>query len=168
MILKRLFKKIIAIIFHLLPATSCFSTKRLLFKLMGYQVGSNVRICSSAKILTSGPVQIGAGTWIGHEFMLAGGKAPVSMGANCDIAPRVTIITGSHEILIGKNRIAGPGYSSEINIGNGCWIATGATILGGTKIGNCCIVAAGAVVKGEFPERCIIAGVPARIIKKLK
>lgn len=52
-----------------------------------------------------------------------------------------------------------------IAIGNNCWIGAKATILDGTKIGNGCIVAAGAVVTGQFPDNCILGGVPARIIK---
>ena len=39
------------------------------------------------------------------------------------------------------------------------------TILDGTVLGAGCVVAAGAVVKGEFPENCVIGGIPAKIIK---
>jgi acetyltransferase-like isoleucine patch superfamily enzyme len=52
-----------------------------------------------------------------------------------------------------------------ITIGNDVWLGAKVTILDGTVIGDGCIVAAGAVVKGEFPPRSIIAGVPARVVK---
>ena len=52
-----------------------------------------------------------------------------------------------------------------IVIGANCWIGAKVTILDGTRLGNGCVVAAGAVVKGEFPDNCIIGGVPAKVIK---
>lgn len=41
------------------------------------------------------------------------------------------------------------------------------TILGPCTIGNGVTVAAGAVVRGTFPDNCVIGGVPARILKRL-
>lgn len=52
-----------------------------------------------------------------------------------------------------------------IKIGSNCWIGAKVTILDGTIIGNGCIVAAGAVVRGQFPDNCVIGGVPAKILK---
>ncbi|MFE8102961.1 acyltransferase [Brenneria goodwinii] len=55
---------------------------------------------------------------------------------------------------------------SPITIGSSCFIGAGARILSGTTLGDHCIVGANAVVKGKFPPGCVIAGIPARIIKK--
>jgi acetyltransferase-like isoleucine patch superfamily enzyme len=58
---------------------------------------------------------------------------------------------------------------SEIIIGHDVWIGSGATLLKGAKIGSGSIIASGAVVlKGDYPERSLIAGNPARIIKNLE
>ena len=54
----------------------------------------------------------------------------------------------------------------RIEIGNKVWIATGAMILPGVKIGDGAIVAAGAVVTKDVPERCMVAGIPAKVIKE--
>lgn len=40
-------------------------------------------------------------------------------------------------------------------------------ILKGTKIGNNVVVGAGSVVNGSFPDNCIIAGNPAKIVKQI-
>jgi len=58
--------------------------------------------------------------------------------------------------------------TSPVVIGRDCHIANGAVILPGVKIGNHCVVGANSVVSAGscFPDYCIIAGVPARIIKK--
>ncbi|CAM3781650.1 hypothetical protein [Avibacterium endocarditidis] len=56
--------------------------------------------------------------------------------------------------------------SKDIIIGYRVWVAYGATIWGGSQIGNGSIVGAYSVVKKRFPNNCIIAGVPAKVIRK--
>ena len=59
-----------------------------------------------------------------------------------------------------------PLVTSPVSIGDGCWIAENVKILRGSIIGEKCIVAANSVVKGKFPAYSIIAGNPAKVIKK--
>jgi acetyltransferase-like isoleucine patch superfamily enzyme len=54
----------------------------------------------------------------------------------------------------------------DTSIGENCFIGIGASIQAGTTLGKHCIVGTNAVVRGTFPDYCVIAGVPARIIKK--
>lgn len=133
----------------------------------GAEVGVHVRVVSSVRFQLCGDLRIGANTWIGHQTLIVGGGAEVKIGEQCDIAPRVLIVTGTHLVNYQNSKAAGEGYSLPICISNGCWIGANATILGGTEIGECSIVAAGSVVKGTFPARVLIAGNPARIVKKL-
>ena len=58
-------------------------------------------------------------------------------------------------------------YAKPIRIGSGSWICSSATICGGVTIGKNCIVAAGAVVNRDVPDNCIVAGVPAKVLRKL-
>jgi virginiamycin A acetyltransferase len=53
-----------------------------------------------------------------------------------------------------------------IEIGNDVWIGLGATILNGVKIGDGVTVAAGSVVISDVPSYCVVAGVPAKIVKR--
>lgn len=58
--------------------------------------------------------------------------------------------------------------AQEIWIGDDVWLGAQSIVLKGTKIGSGSIVAAGSVVTGgEFPERSLIAGNPARRVKEL-
>jgi len=57
--------------------------------------------------------------------------------------------------------------SREIRIGKNCFIGCNTIILKGTVLGDGCVVGAGAVVSGKFEDGCVIAGNPARVIKKL-
>lgn len=54
----------------------------------------------------------------------------------------------------------------EVNIGKNSWIGTNAVIIG-AKIGRNCVVAANSVVTNDVPDYCIVAGAPAKIVKKI-
>lgn len=56
----------------------------------------------------------------------------------------------------------------EIHIGNNCFIGCNSIILKGTILGDGCVVGAGAVVSGKFEDNCVIAGNPAKVIRKLE
>lgn len=55
---------------------------------------------------------------------------------------------------------------SETHIGKNCFIGAGARIQAGTRLGTQCIVGANAVVRGSFPDYCVLVGAPARIVKR--
>jgi acetyltransferase-like isoleucine patch superfamily enzyme len=58
--------------------------------------------------------------------------------------------------------------SDEIVIGNDVWLGAGCVILKGARIGHGSIVAAGAVVTaGNYPDRSVLAGNPAKVVKAL-
>ena len=52
-----------------------------------------------------------------------------------------------------------------MSVGAGSWLGAGAIILPGTVIGRNVVVAAGSVVRGHVPDRCVVAGVPAKVIR---
>ena len=81
-------------------------------------------------------------------------------------ADRVSFVTNIHhyediDVSIKCQRSS----SKKIVIGDGTWIGMNATILAGTQIGKNCVVAAHSVVKGNFPDYCVIEGIPGRILK---
>ena len=149
--------------FSIIPETRLFEFKRWLLNFSGAKISPNTRICSSFRLLGSAEFHVGKNTWIGHEVLIVA-SAPVTLGDNVDIAPRVFIGTGTHEIDPRGQRVAGPGRSLPIEIENGVWIGAGATILPGITIGEMAIVGAGAVVVRNVPARAIVGGVPAIII----
>ena len=54
---------------------------------------------------------------------------------------------------------------SDIVVGDNVYISTGVTILGPVTIGNNVTIGAGAVVVKDIPDNCVVAGVPAKIVK---
>lgn len=164
--MKGISRYLVGIILPILPETRCFGFKRWLLRVYGAKIGKNVRICSSAKFLGSGELVIGDNTWIGHQCLISS-SSKIIIGANCDLAPRVYIGTGTHEITVNCDRVANIEISSDIKIGDGCWLCVNTTILPGVEIGNKCIIAAGAVVTKPFQaDLLLIAGVPA-VVKKI-
>jgi acetyltransferase-like isoleucine patch superfamily enzyme len=54
----------------------------------------------------------------------------------------------------------------ETTVGENCFIGSGAKINAGTSLGKHCVVGANAVVRGQFPDYCVIVGAPAKVIKR--
>jgi acetyltransferase-like isoleucine patch superfamily enzyme len=87
----------------------------------------------------------------------------VFFGHNC------MVLTGKHNYSFDINkRYKISEEERDIYIKEGAWIASGAIINGGVTVGKYSIVAAGAVVTKDVPDYCLVAGVPAKVIKNLK
>jgi acetyltransferase-like isoleucine patch superfamily enzyme len=57
--------------------------------------------------------------------------------------------------------------NEPVKIGSGSWLGHGAVVLPGSQIGEHVVIAAGAVVAGiQVPDYCVVAGVPARIVRR--
>jgi len=92
------------------------------------------------------------------------GRNGIIIGKDVWIGPKVNLISMNHQIDDYENYV----HEDPIIIGDHCWLATGATILVGVRLGNHVVVAAGTVVTRSFPEDDILlAGVPARVVRKL-
>ena len=157
---------IVGFIVRLLPDTRCFPFKAWLYRLCGVRIGSNVKICSSARILGVGNLTIGNNVWIGHDVMIVCGENLI-IGSNVNIAPRVYIGTGTHRIDRTGPSIAGDGINLPITIGDGAWVCACSSILAGVNIGECSIIAMGAVVVTDVPSYEIWGGVPSKKIKEI-
>lgn len=156
-----LFRDIGNILFKILPVSGFFGLKREILKKMGAEVGEGVSINGHSWFYGHGKIQIGADTWlgVGCKFYSVA-EHIIEIGKNCDIAPEVIFVSGSHKTG-GRKRRAGEGYALDIKIGDGGWIGARVTILGGVTIGSGVVVAAGSVVCSDLPDNCLAAGVPA-------
>lgn len=90
--------------------------------------------------------------------------AKIVIGKGTWIAPNVGLITANHDSANPDSHVKG----KSIILGKQCWVGMNAVILPGVVLGDRTTVGAGAIVTKSFEEGyCVIAGNPARIIKKL-
>ena len=92
-------------------------------------------------------------------------EATITIGKDVHIAANVGIITQNHNPANPEEHLPG----EEVVVGDNCWIGMNAVILPGVKLGPYTTVGAGSVVTHSFEEgHCVIAGNPARIIRKFE
>lgn len=112
-------------------------------------------------------IQIGEGCFIGYDFCALAGES-ISIGDNVTIASKVCIVSENHsfdplsKISYGEQALT----VAPVRINDGCWIGEGAVILPGVTVGEKTVVGAGAVVTADVPPYCVVAGNPAKLIKK--
>ena len=100
------------------------------------------------------PNTCGKGLLLPHPgYVRIGGL--VRMGEGCTVLPMV---------LFGKKK---PDAKGRIVVGDNCYFGTGCTVLGPVTIGSNVTVAAGAVVVNDVDDDTVVAGVPARPVKKV-
>ena len=141
-------------------------------------------------------IAVGADTLIGALVSLSAGMVPgqdlgpvpvLRIGDRCVIG-RGSHIVAHHSLVIGDDVFTGPyvyitdqnhSYAdpdepigrqmprnAAVRIGSGSWLGAGAVVLPGACIGRNVVVAAGSVVRGTVPDRCVVAGVPARVVRQ--
>lgn len=91
----------------------------------------------------------------------------IAIGNNTIIGENVMLLDHDGHGIHPKDRRCSIGKMAAVRVGKNVWIGSRVTILAGTVIGNNCIIGAGAVVKGNYPDNVIIAGNPAKIVRKI-
>lgn len=105
------------------------------------EIGKNVCVNSNVSIICAQSIKIGDNTGIGWDTEI------------CD--------TDYHQILREGAVITAP-----IEIGSHVFIGRRILIMKGVKIGDGSVIAAGAIVTRDVPPKCLVGGVPARVIKQ--
>lgn len=127
-------------------------------------VSDNVFIHENVLIRSKEGIQIGKNTTINRNVCIL---TKVSIGENCSIAPNVVIVGSIHHIEDASKTIKEQGTSSKgIVIEDDVWIAANATVLDGVRIGKGSVVGAGSVVTHSVEPYSIVAGSPAKLIRK--
>ena len=103
-----------------------------------------------------------------NNFMTAGcyyqANGKIVIGKGCYIGPNVGLITQNHDLANPSKR----GEAKDIVLGESCWIGMNSLILPGVHLGPHTVVGGGAVVTKSYEDGyCVIAGNPARVIKKI-
>lgn len=136
-------------------------------------IGNSTTILEGARLDTYlvdekyGKIIIGNNCYIGYGFSAISG-GDILLGDYILIASDVTIVSHNH----GMNPEGNVSYmhqelgAENVTIGDGCWIGEKVQIMPGVSVGKKSIIAAGAIVTRDIPDYSIVAGVPAKVIKK--
>lgn len=132
----------------------------------GIRVGARSSI--AAETFIHGPVVMGEDSSINPRCHLDGGRAGIAIGDHVRIATGAKLFAFDHGMAEGVPIRSQPTRSVGIVIGDDVWIGAGAGITDGVRIGDGAVVAMGAVVTKDVAAGDIVAGVPARVIKRRK
>jgi acetyltransferase-like isoleucine patch superfamily enzyme len=115
---------------------------------------------------TSPVLRIGERCCIGRGNHLVAHRSLV-IGDDVMTGPNVYLTDQNHtyadpDVPVGQQWPA----DDPVEIGHGSWIGAGAVVLPGTRLGRNTVVAAGAVVRGTFPDHAVLAGVPAKLVRR--
>lgn len=132
-------------------------------------IGKKVRIFPGARIEVidkKSSITFEDNISVGQNLHITSG-ANLKIGENSTILENVMITNIDHDYQeIDKHVLKQNCLIKETTIGQNCFIGYGAVIQAGTILGKQCVVGANAVVRGHFPDYCVIVGVPARIVKR--
>lgn len=112
-------------------------------------------------------IEIGAHVRIGDNFVLTV-VDNVSIGDGCLFSQNVFISDHTHGAVPGEVSPANQPLVSKgpVSIGKHCFIGIRAVIMPGVVLGDFCIVGANTVVTHSFPSGSVVAGAPARLVRK--
>ncbi|CCK19174.1 acetyl transferase [Lactococcus raffinolactis 4877] len=139
----------------------------------GFHLGNNVKIGPHTKMISGSISSLGKGIYIGDncffsDYTFFGGAGGIKIGNDIISGQNVRFHAENHNFLIKDELIRNQGVNHKgIELGSDIWIGSGVVFLDGAKVGNHCVIAANTVLNKEFPENCVIAGIPAKIIKRI-
>lgn len=154
------------------------------------KIKSNFWAKDDVTLFAGGPLEIGkacvfcdrSSVWSGAEGVffgdrcslgigsyICGTEGKIKIGNDVIMADHVRIYSWDHKFSRSGVPFSGQKTSHKgVIIGSNCWLGSGVIIVDGVKLGNNCVVGAGSVVTRSFSDNSLIAGVPAKIIKKVK
>jgi len=137
---------------------------RLLRELLA-EVGEGVVVRPPFRCDYGSYISVGAGTFVNFDCVMLD-VAPIRIGADCQIATRVQLLTATHPIDPEPRRL-GWESAEPITIGDNVWLGGGAIVCPGVTIGDDTVVGAGAVVTRDLPSGVVALGVPARVQREI-
>jgi maltose O-acetyltransferase len=166
MLFKIVIKAFAIPLLKLLPAFRFFSLRRFLLNINGHRISCSAKICGPITIYGRGILIVGDNAWIGPNCKLyISENFLVEIERNCDIAPEITFVTGSH-VISSMERRAGNGTNGNILIKEGSWLGINTTVLGGCCVGPRAVIGASSLLlQTTYPGPYIYGGLPAKILK---
>jgi acetyltransferase-like isoleucine patch superfamily enzyme len=144
-------------------ATDLDDVRKKLGEIIGTEIDESTTIFPPFYTNFGRSISLGKNVFINHacSFLDIGG---ITIEDDVQIGPRVNLTSENHPLdpEDRKTLLLGP-----IIIKRNAWIGAGATILPGVTVGENAVVAAGAVVSRDVPPNTVVAGIPAKVVKRI-
>jgi acetyltransferase-like isoleucine patch superfamily enzyme len=112
-------------------------------------------------------IRIGRQSLIG-EYTVVRGQGGVHIGDRVYTSPLCQILAVNHVFDDPGRPFIEQGITAEgIEIEDDVWLGAGSIVTDGVRIGRGAVVAAGAVVTEDVPAHCVVAGVPAKVVRRM-
>ena len=139
-------------------------------------IGENCYLGDSLEIGTDGLLSIGDNTTIQHRSTILG---DVSIGQYCTFGPNVYLSSGNHNFdlypsmyirdqdkLVADDALFISRRSKKVVVEDDCWLGINVAVMPGVVIGKGAIVGASSIVTRNVAPYAVVAGIPARLIRK--
>jgi serine acetyltransferase len=134
--------------------------------IIGEQVTLTVGMMPGLELGPDPVLRLGNGVVLGRGSHVTASQ-PVVFGDDVYCGPYVYVTSDNHSYDDPHEPIGRQWpRSAPVEIGSGSWLGVGAKILPGARLGRNVVVAAAAVVRGEVPDYSVVAGAPARIVRR--
>lgn len=140
-----------------------FGWRRLLLRLFGAKIGKEVHIYNSATIYMPWNLEIGNWSSIG-ELAYIYNLSKITIGSSATISHRAHLCAGTHDY---EDRTL-PLLKLPIEVNDNAWICADAFVGPGVIVGEGAVVGARAVAVKDVEPWTVVAGNPAKEIKKRK
>ena len=147
-------------LFRLSPRP-CFGWRRVVLRCFGAKVATHVHVYSSTRIYFPWNLSVGDWSAVGEEALIYN-LGPVTIGQKVTISHRAHLCAGNHDY----RRPDMPLLKPPIGIKDQAWICADAFVGPGVLVGEGAVVGARAVVVRDVEAWTVVAGNPARCIKK--
>jgi len=148
-------------LFFRLSPRPCFAWRRFVLRCFGARIGAHVNTYPSARVYF--PWNLTAGDWtaIGENALIYN-LGPITIGQKVTISHGAHLCAGTHDYRDPRMPLLKP----PIRIGDQAWICADAFVGPGVLVGEGAVVGARAVVMQNVAPWTVVAGNPAKLIKK--
>lgn len=144
-------------------STSVDQIRARLSDLIGSSIDGSTRVFVPFYTNFGKHISLGKNVFVNHActFLDLGG---ITIEDEVQIGPKVNLITENHPLDPSDRKSLDLG---GILIKRNAWLGAACTILPGVTIGENSVVAAGAVATKDVPDNAVVAGIPAKVVRKL-